>query len=133
MVKLIAQTQITELLLENKEMKLTIRKNHDRHQVSSQELSIPAEKDKQDQSMQDSVSVLSPLVGTFYRTPTPDLPPFIKQGDLVKKGQTLCIIEAMKSMNEIKAELAGEIVEILVDNGEPVEYGQPLFIIRRIS
>jgi len=72
------------------------------------------------------VEILSPMVGTFYRAPAPDEPPFVEVGERVRVGQTVCIIEAMKLMNEIEAELAGEIIEILVQNGEPVEYNQPL-------
>ncbi len=74
--------------------------------------------------------VKSPIVGTFYRAPDPNTPPFVKEGDRVSKGQVLCIIEAMKLMNEIEAELPGEIVKILVENGQPVEYGQEIFLIR---
>lgn len=72
------------------------------------------------------VEILSPMVGTFYRAPAPDEPPFVEIGERIRVGQTVCIIEAMKLMNEIEAEVAGEIVEILVQNGEPVEYNQPL-------
>ncbi|MFW6157966.1 MAG: acetyl-CoA carboxylase biotin carboxyl carrier protein [Planctomycetota bacterium] len=71
--------------------------------------------------------VTSPMVGSFYRASKPDADPFIEVGDEVQAGETLCIIEAMKVMNEIKAEQAGRVTRILVDNGEPVEYGQPLF------
>jgi acetyl-CoA carboxylase biotin carboxyl carrier protein len=73
--------------------------------------------------------VQSPMVGTFYRSPSPGGPPFVEEGDAVHKGQPLCIIEAMKMMNEIEAELAGKIIRILCDNGQPVEYGQPLVVI----
>jgi len=72
-----------------------------------------------------------PMVGTFYRAVSPDSDPFVTVGARVQEDSVLCIIEAMKVMNEIKAELDGEIVEVLVENGEPVEYGQPLFLIRR--
>ena len=71
--------------------------------------------------------VASPFVGTFYRTPAPDQPAFVEVGSVVKKGQTLCIIEAMKLMNEIEADEPGKITEILVENGQPVEFGQALF------
>jgi acetyl-CoA carboxylase biotin carboxyl carrier protein len=71
--------------------------------------------------------VTAPLVGTFYRSPSPDSPPFVDVGTVVKKGQVLCIVEAMKLMNEIEAEVGGRIAEILVQNGTPVEFGQPLF------
>jgi acetyl-CoA carboxylase biotin carboxyl carrier protein len=72
----------------------------------------------------------SPMVGTFYRSPSPDAAPFAEVGDRIGKESVVCIIEAMKVMNEIKAEMDGEILEILVQNGEPVEFGQPLFLIR---
>ncbi|WNZ45064.1 acetyl-CoA carboxylase biotin carboxyl carrier protein [Leptolyngbya boryana CZ1] len=72
------------------------------------------------------VDVVSPIVGTFYRSPAPDEPPFVDLGNRIQKGQVVCIIEAMKVMNEIEAEVSGEIVEVLVQNGQPVEYGQPL-------
>ncbi|ATB49906.1 acetyl-CoA carboxylase biotin carboxyl carrier protein [Corallococcus macrosporus] len=71
--------------------------------------------------------VTSPFVGTFYRTPAPDQPPFVDVGTVVKKGQVLCIIEAMKLMNEIESEVSGRVAEILVENGRPVEFGQALF------
>ena len=74
-----------------------------------------------------TVSIDAPMVGTFYRATSPDAPPFVSEGDLVKEGQTLCIIEAMKLMNEIEARTAGRLAAILVENGQPVEYGQPLF------
>jgi len=74
--------------------------------------------------------VKSPIVGTFYESPSPGAPPFVKPGDKVEAGQVLCIIEAMKLMNEIEADLGGEIVKRLVNNGQPVEYGQPLFSVR---
>jgi len=73
--------------------------------------------------------VKSPMVGTFYRSPSPGAPAFIEQGATVKPGDTLCIIEAMKLLNEIEAEIGGTITRILVENGQPVEYGQPLFVI----
>lgn len=73
-------------------------------------------------------TVASPMVGTFYRCPTPGAKAFVEVGDTVKKGQTICIIEAMKLMNEIEADADGVIKEVLVENGEPVEYGEPLFI-----
>jgi acetyl-CoA carboxylase biotin carboxyl carrier protein len=74
------------------------------------------------------VPVEAPMVGTFYRAPKPDAPPFVSEGDVVKEGQVLCIVEAMKLMNEIEAKAAGRIVKILVDNGQPVEFGQSLFL-----
>lgn len=73
--------------------------------------------------------VKAPMVGTFYRAPNPSAPPFVEVGASVKEGQSLCIIEAMKLLNEIEADKSGVIKEILVENGEPVEFGQPLFVI----
>jgi acetyl-CoA carboxylase biotin carboxyl carrier protein len=67
------------------------------------------------------------MVGTFYRAPAPDAPPYVEVGQKVAEGDTLCIIEAMKLMNELEAEMSGTVAEILVENAEPVEYGQPLF------
>ncbi len=79
------------------------------------------------------IEVRSPLVGTFYRSPNPDAKPFVEIGETVSKGQVLCIVEAMKLMNEIEAEGAGKIVAVLVDNGRPVEYGEPLFRIEPLE
>jgi len=75
-------------------------------------------------------AIKSPMVGTFYRTPSPESDPFIRVGDRVEEGTVVCILEAMKVMNEIQAETSGEIAEVLVENGEPVEFGQPLFLLR---
>lgn len=71
--------------------------------------------------------ITSPFVGTFYRSPAPDQPPYVEVGSMVKKGGVLCIIEAMKLMNEIESEVTGKVVEVLVQNAQPVEFGQPLF------
>lgn len=77
-------------------------------------------------------AVTSPMVGTFYRSPAPDADPFVEVGDLVEVGQTVCIIEAMKLMNEIEAEVKGRVVQILLDNAQPVEFGQKLFLIEPV-
>jgi acetyl-CoA carboxylase biotin carboxyl carrier protein len=79
----------------------------------------------------DGTLVKSPIVGTFYSSPDPNSPPFVSVGDTVKVGQVLCIIEAMKLMNEIEAEMAGEVTKIHPENGQPVQYGDPLFTIRK--
>ena len=78
----------------------------------------------------DEALVRAPIVGTFYAAPSPDAAPFVAVGDRVEAGQTLCIIEAMKLMNEIESEVSGEIVEICVENAQPVQFGQTLFKIR---
>ena len=78
---------------------------------------------------EEYVTIRSPMVGTFYRAPAPDAPPFVEMGDAVEENTVLCIVEAMKLMNEIKAETRGTVVKILAENGQPVEYNQPLFSI----
>lgn len=75
-------------------------------------------------------TIFSPIVGTFYRAPAPDAEPFTQVGGSVAKGQTLCIVEAMKLMNEIESDINGTVVKVLVENGQPVEYNQPLFLIQ---
>jgi acetyl-CoA carboxylase biotin carboxyl carrier protein len=92
--------------------------------AASQTPAVPA------QAEEELHLVKSPIVGTFYEAPGPGAPPFVKPGDTVQAGQVLCIIEAMKLMNEIESDMAGEVVKILAANGKPVEYGQPLFSIR---
>ena len=79
----------------------------------------------------DVAEFLSPMVGTFYRAPNPEANSYVVEGDRVDENSVLCIIEAMKVMNEIKAEMRGEVVEVLVENGEAVEFGQPLFLIKK--
>jgi acetyl-CoA carboxylase biotin carboxyl carrier protein len=76
-----------------------------------------------------AITIEAPMVGTFYRATNPEATPFVSEGDTVKEGQTLCIIEAMKLMNEIESKVAGRVVKILVENAQPVEFGQPLFLV----
>jgi acetyl-CoA carboxylase biotin carboxyl carrier protein len=75
------------------------------------------------------LTIEAPMVGTLYRAPSPDAPPFVRDGDRVTKGQVVCIIEAMKLMNEIESKVAGRVVKVLVENAQAVEYGQPLFLL----
>lgn len=86
-----------------------------------------AEREDEAEAGADLHEVKSPMVGTFYRAPAPDAPPYVEVGDPVKKGQTLCILEAMKLMNELESEVAGVVREVAVENAEPVEFGQVLF------
>lgn len=84
---------------------------------------------KKNETKEGTVEVKSPMVGTFYRAPSPGAKPYVEIGDSIKPGDVLCIVEAMKLMNEIKAEIGGKIVNIPVENGEPVEFGQVMFIV----
>ncbi len=79
-----------------------------------------------------TVEIKAPMVGTFYRAPSPEAPPYVEVGQVIEQGQVICVIEAMKLMNEIKSEIKGKIVEVLADNAEPVEFGQSMFIIEPI-
>ena len=80
-----------------------------------------------------TITVEAPMVGTFYRASSPDAPPFVNEGDTIKEGQTLCVIEAMKLMNEIDAKVGGRIVKVLVDNAQPVQFGQGLFLLEPLK
>jgi acetyl-CoA carboxylase biotin carboxyl carrier protein len=82
-----------------------------------------------DEAASPYVPIVAPMVGTFYRAPKPDAPPFVSEGEVVQTGQTVCVLEAMKMFNEIPSEVAGRIVRVLAENGAPVEYGQPLFLV----
>ena len=95
------------------------------------EISVKTE-NKQIEKKIEGELIKSPMVGTFYQAPSPDSPPYVRVGDKVKKGDTLCILEAMKIMNEIEAEFDCEILEILVEDGQPVEFDTPLFRVKRL-
>jgi acetyl-CoA carboxylase biotin carboxyl carrier protein len=134
-LELFEARNISELELEHNGFKIRLKKkitlakypevSRDTTQASEADHSLPetsAEKN-------NFVQLNSPIVGTFYRAPSPGADPFVEIDDIVEKGQVLCIVEAMKVMNEIESELRGRIAGILVENGQPVEYGQPLFLI----
>lgn len=100
--------------------------------AAPQETQVLAESTAEAKAEIEGELITSPMVGTFYQAPSPDSPPYVKVGDKVKKGQTLCIIEAMKIMNELEAEFDCEILEILVEDGQPVEFDTPLFRVKRV-
>ncbi len=156
LLTLIAESDVDEVSIEEGEFKIKVKKNAEAEQSGYPQMPIqyqmPAgqqpqasqqpvqqqsgggeaaqqssEQIKDDQP--DGQIIKSPIVGTFYRSPSPDDDPFVQVGDQVEKGQTICIVEAMKIMNEIESEFSGEVQKILVDDSEPVEYDQPLFII----
>lgn len=132
------QTDITELTLKSSEFELTVRKGERSESqvvVPSMPASTPTQVELPAPTPESTsastaekkwVEIISPMVGTFYRSPTPDEPSYVEVGDSIRRGQTVCIIEAMKLMNELEAEINGQVMEVLVENGEPVEYGQPL-------
>lgn len=139
LLAILNQTDIDELSLKSNDFELTIHKANQATTVSTSATQPVVEGATLEASMSSPeisspptpdnkkwVEVISPMVGTFYRSPAPDEPAFVEVGDMARRGQTVCIIEAMKLMNELEAEVNGEIVEILVDNGEPIEFGQPL-------
>lgn len=133
LIKALEETGVTELNLESEGVKVSIRRGSSivpsptTRPITAPEQAVPPPAKEEPSPAAEIVEVKAPLVGTFYRAPAPDAPPFVEIGSRVKPGQTLCIIEAMKLMNEITAEVAGRVVEILVENGQPVEYGQVLF------
>jgi acetyl-CoA carboxylase biotin carboxyl carrier protein len=150
LIRLVEESNIGELEVSSWGRKVSIRKktgsnndngNHGSHapiiqqvmpapmaprpsqvEVSTQAPKAPAAKT-------ELVEVKSPMVGTFYRAPAPDARPYVEVGQAIKPGQVVCIVEAMKLMNEIEAEISGRVVEVLVENAKPVQFGQPLFLI----
>jgi len=142
-ISLVQKSDLTELEIELKDIKLRMARpgantsSHDtvreivvQNQPAASATQIPASKEAAQPAKEDDQIFKSPMVGTFYRKPSPDDPAFVKVGDTVNKGDTLCIIEAMKVMNEIQSEHSGEIVDILLEDGESVEFGQAIFKIR---
>jgi acetyl-CoA carboxylase biotin carboxyl carrier protein len=135
LIEFLKETDITELQMEKDGIKVRIK----REKVLSP-LELPIQKSKglqekivvEDEETQRLITVTSPIVGTFYRSPSPEAEPFVEVGSNVNKGQVLCIVEAMKLMNEIESEVDGVVVKGLVENGQPVEYGEPLFLIEPI-
>ncbi|NYE58711.1 sodium-extruding oxaloacetate decarboxylase subunit alpha [Carboxydothermus ferrireducens] len=139
LILLLNETSISELIIESEGTKIAIKKGQGSSegtvtmlpQAPATEAKGVESKEKVEEKNEGNFSLItSPMVGTFYRAPAPGAPPFVEVGQKIKPGDVLCIIEAMKLMNEIESEISGEIVEILVENGEMVEYGQPLFKVK---
>jgi len=140
MLSLMEENGLVELEIEKDGMRIKLKKmsssaEHisgpiimERQRISAEpklkEAPLAAEK-----PVSNSVEIKAPMVGTFYRAPSPEAPPYIEVGQVIEPGQVICIIEAMKLMNEIKSEIKGKVVEVVVENAEPVEFGQPLFLI----
>ena len=143
----IATNNITELTLKNADFELTVSQGKSQFitgaisttiaDVHQQVISVPTHEPQPvavDRSVPPAidkqwVEIKSPMVGTFYRSPAPDEPAFASIGDRIRVGQTVCIIEAMKLMNEIEAESAGQVMKVLVENGQPIEFGQTLMYV----
>ena len=145
LIKLVEKSEITEFAVQEGELKVKISKNSKQNSVQftapaqNITLPVPTQSAQQikteitvDKPLDSSlVEVKSPIVGTFYAAPAPDADPYVRIGDTVSPGTVLCIVEAMKLMNEIECEYNGVIEKILVENATPVEYNQPLFLIRK--
>lgn len=135
LIRLAAEADITELFVEAPHVKVRIRKGRagptsaEREDPLRREDQAAVEREAAPDPEAQYVPIVAPMVGTFYRSSKPDAPPFVSEGDIVHVGQTVCILEAMKLFNEITSDVAGRIVRVLVENGTPVEYGQPLFLV----
>jgi acetyl-CoA carboxylase biotin carboxyl carrier protein len=151
LIKFVASQSVDEVEIEQKDFKITIKKNApsehvhsvipQQHYVQAAPMpSAPAtpvtnspaqvkEEPATVQATDNLITIKSPMIGTFYRQAKPENPPFVSVGDEIKSGKVLCIIEAMKLFNEIESEISGKIVKVLVDNNTPVEYDQPLFLV----
>lgn len=133
LIDLLRETDITELQLEKDGTKVRIKRERmlSPMEIQVQRFSSLQEKGTPETPEEETrlITITSPIVGTFYRAPSPEAAPFVELGSLVKKGQVLCIVEAMKLMNEIESEIDGTVIKILVENSQPVEYGEPLFLI----
>lgn len=132
LIKAVSESNLTGFKYEEKGVKLSLQKESlTKEHILQEKVAIPesvlSEVLPEKREEKEGNIVKSPLVGTFYAAPSEDAEPFVRVGDQVKKGQVLVIVEAMKLMNEIESEYSGEITEIYVENGEAVEYGQPLF------
>lgn len=148
LLELVENSAVNEIELEEKGQKIRITKSPSvvaaaahpmPHQVmmpapapvAASESAAPAATKPSEESSKKYHEVKSPIVGTFYRKPSPDSPPYVDVGSTVKQGSVMCIVEAMKLMNEIESDISGTVVKVLVENGKPVEYGQVLFLIEQ--
>ena len=143
LAKIITDNGLTEISLEDGDQAITVRRdvvvsskvhiqdNTINNPVSVSDVSVTSAQEPQvtSESKPSGTPISSPMVGTFYMAPSPDAEPFVKAGQLVHQGDVVCIIEAMKMMNEIKAEVSGKIVEVCVEDGQPVEFGQVLMYV----
>ncbi len=141
MLALMNENSLVELEIEKDGMRIRLKKGTSAGEqqyntpivIERSNVSAPAQRESvpvaAEKPVSKTVEIKAPMVGTFYRAPAPEAPPYVEVGQTIEPGQVVCIIEAMKLMNEIKSEIRGKVVEILVDNAEPVEFGQSMFII----
>lgn len=144
MINLMNENGLMELEVEKDGMRIRLKKIAsgidsmqgpiviEREKISPIAHKMPAAESTQGTPVTAAVEIKAPMVGTFYRAPSPEAPPYVEIGQIVEVGQVICIIEAMKLMNEIKSEIKGKVLEVLVDNAEPVEFGQPIFLIEAL-
>lgn len=145
LIKTLDESSVTELEIEDKGTKIKLSKTAGIAAIQAASAQVPAfaapesvadpkpekiEPAHEEQPGSGLHEVKSPIVGTFYRAPSPDSPPFVEEGTKIRPGDTLCIVEAMKLMNEIECDVAGTVEKILIKNAQPVEYGQPIFLIK---
>ncbi|RKY31875.1 MAG: acetyl-CoA carboxylase, biotin carboxyl carrier protein [Candidatus Omnitrophota bacterium] len=141
MIALMNENGLNELEIEKEGMRIRLKKkNGPKEEMNGEPVYLmqenlrqvkPKETEPSSQQKEETgaIEIKAPMVGTFYRAPSPEAPPYVEVGQIVNPGQVICIIEAMKLMNEIKSEVKGKILEVLVENTEPVEFGQPMFLI----
>ena len=144
LIDFIAQSGLNEVDIETQELKLRVKREPDQKvlkssapvmtapvtmQTAPQPQVVTPVKTEKPAASSTTVDIKSPMIGTFYRTANPDSPPFVSVGDKITKGQTVCIIEAMKLFNEIEAEVSGTLVKVMIENATPVEYDQVLFVV----
>ena len=139
LVKIIENSSLTEFIYKDGDLKITMSKlDHPPVVAAGAPMmappmqSAPAAENQANEEEEEQLFITSPIVGTFYSAPAPDAPAFVKVGDQVKNGQTVCILEAMKLMNEIQSDFDCEIEAVLVSNEQKVEYGQPLFRVKKL-
>lgn len=130
LVKILEESTLSELSVSEGNLNISLKR--EMQQAVSAAAPVVVQKETPVEEEEEDVYIMSPMVGTFYNSPSPDDNSFVNVGDIVHKGQVLCIIEAMKLMNEIECEYDAEIISIMVSNEQRIEYGQPLFKIRKL-
>ena len=134
LINLMNENNLDEIEIEKEGNKIRLKKSlleaeQQRIKLGEQVKAVPPQAAAEEEAVSKSVQIKAPMVGTFYRAPSPESAPFVEIGQNIEPGQVICIIEAMKLMNEIKSEIKGKIINILAENGEPVEFGQAMFLI----